>query len=101
MDEPAFTATYLSLFNQIWQDPEKLEDVTAQICDHIASVYQEKTLDEHWEWRRRVGLPVKRPQELTSKTNRRCGDQSNRLSIGRQLGKAMFRCQIPYPACNT
>ncbi|WP_454258648.1 SNF2-related protein [Pseudoxanthomonas mexicana] len=43
MDEPTFTATYLSLFNQIWQDPEKLEDVTAQICDHIASVYQENS----------------------------------------------------------
>ena len=41
MDEPAFTVTYLSLFNQIWQDPEKLEDVTTQIYDHIASVYQE------------------------------------------------------------
>jgi hypothetical protein len=43
MDEPAFTATYLSLFDQIWQDPEKLEDVTAQICDHIDSVYQENS----------------------------------------------------------
>lgn len=43
MDEPAFTATYLSLFDQIWHDPEKLEDVTAQICDHIASVYQENS----------------------------------------------------------
>jgi SNF2 family DNA or RNA helicase len=36
-------ATYLSLFDQIWNDPEKLEDVTAQICDHIASVYQENS----------------------------------------------------------
>ncbi len=26
MDESTFTATYLSLFNQIWQDPEKLAD---------------------------------------------------------------------------
>ncbi|WP_105608962.1 helicase-related protein [Cronobacter sakazakii] len=43
MDESTFTATYLNLFNQIWQDPEKLEDVTAQICDHIASVYQENS----------------------------------------------------------
>ena len=41
MDEPTFTATYLSLFEQIWNDAEKLEDVTAQICEHIASVYQE------------------------------------------------------------
>ncbi|USW95503.1 SNF2-related protein [Pseudomonas proteolytica] len=43
MDEPTFTATYLSLFNQIWSDPEKLEDVTLQICDHIAAVYQENS----------------------------------------------------------
>ncbi|MCU4119398.1 hypothetical protein [Variovorax sp. N23] len=27
MDEPAFTATWLSLFDQIWSDSEKLEDV--------------------------------------------------------------------------
>ncbi len=43
MDESAFTATYLNLFNQIWQDPEKLQDVTDQICDHIDSVYQENS----------------------------------------------------------
>ncbi|HCZ15273.1 MAG TPA: helicase, partial [Candidatus Accumulibacter sp.] len=43
MDEPAFAATYLSLFDQIWIDPEKLEDVTTQICEHIASVYQENS----------------------------------------------------------
>lgn len=42
-DEAAFTATYLQLFEQIWNDPEKLEDVTAVICDHIASVYQENS----------------------------------------------------------
>ncbi len=43
MDEPTVTATYLSLFNQIWHDSEKLEDVTAQVCEHIASVYQENS----------------------------------------------------------
>ena len=43
MDEPAFATTYLSLFDQIWNDPDKLEDVTAQICEHIASVYQENS----------------------------------------------------------
>jgi hypothetical protein len=43
MDEAAFTSTYISLFDQIWVDPEKLEDVTAQICDHIAFVYQENS----------------------------------------------------------
>ncbi len=43
MDEPAFAATYLRLFDQIWNDAEKLEDVTTQICEHIASVYQENS----------------------------------------------------------
>jgi hypothetical protein len=43
MDDAPFAATYLSLFDQIWNDPEKLEDVTAQICEHIASIYQENS----------------------------------------------------------
>lgn len=43
MDEAPFAATYLNLFDQIWNDPEKLEDVTGQICEHIASVYQENS----------------------------------------------------------
>jgi hypothetical protein len=42
-DEGAHTGTYLQLFNQIWNDPSKLEDVTAAICDHIESVYQENS----------------------------------------------------------
>jgi superfamily II DNA or RNA helicase len=43
MDEPAFTATWLSLFDQIWNDSEKLEDVTDRIVEHIESVYQENS----------------------------------------------------------
>lgn len=43
IDEQPLTTTYLSLFDQIWNDPEKLEDVTAKLCDHIASVYQENS----------------------------------------------------------
>ena len=43
MDEPPFTATYLQLFDQIWNDAEKVEDVTAAIVDHIATVYQENS----------------------------------------------------------
>lgn len=42
-DESAFTTTYIQLFDQIWNDPEKLQDVTSAICDHIASVYQENS----------------------------------------------------------
>jgi SNF2 family DNA or RNA helicase len=43
MDEQPTTTTYLSLFDQIWNDPAKLEDVTEKLCEHIASVYQENS----------------------------------------------------------
>lgn len=43
IDETSFTSTYLQLFDQIWSDPTKIEDVTKAICDHIASVYQENS----------------------------------------------------------
>ena len=41
MDEPQFAQTYLSLFDQIWNDKEKVGDVTAEVLEHIESVYQE------------------------------------------------------------
>ncbi|WPL16338.1 ATP-dependent helicase HepA [Thiorhodovibrio winogradskyi] len=41
LDEPAHTQSYLQLFEQVWSDPEQLEDVTEAICRHIESVYQE------------------------------------------------------------
>lgn len=37
----AHSATYLQLFDRIWNDPTKLQDVTEAVCDHIESVYQE------------------------------------------------------------
>lgn len=43
INNPIFTTTYLNLFDQIWSDSERLEDVTQQICEHIASVYQENS----------------------------------------------------------
>ena len=43
MDEPAHAQMYLQLFDQIWNDPDKVEDVTTAICDHIESVYQENS----------------------------------------------------------
>lgn len=43
IDETVHTSTYLQLFDQIWNDPTKLEDVTTTICDHIESVYQENS----------------------------------------------------------
>jgi hypothetical protein len=42
-EEQPTTSAYLSLFDQIWNDPAKLEDVTAKLCEHIASVYQENS----------------------------------------------------------
>ncbi|MEW6520103.1 MAG: SNF2-related protein [Thermodesulfobacteriota bacterium] len=37
------TANYLKLFDQIWQDPAKVEDITSQVCEHIAAVYNENS----------------------------------------------------------
>lgn len=42
-EEPALTNTYLNLFNEIWHDQDKLEDVTEAICEHISSAYQENS----------------------------------------------------------
>jgi len=42
-DESAHTGVFLNLFDQIWNDQEKVEDITARICDHIDSVYQENS----------------------------------------------------------
>lgn len=43
VDAPSHTDIYLQLFNQIWNDAEKVQDVTEAICDHIESVYQENS----------------------------------------------------------
>ena len=43
MDQVPFTEHYLQLFDQIWSDPEKLEDVTTQVVQHIESVYHENS----------------------------------------------------------
>lgn len=42
-DEPASTALLLSTFDQIWNDADKVEDVTARLIEHIASVYRENS----------------------------------------------------------
>lgn len=42
-DSTPYTNTYLDLFDQIWADPNKIEDVTEAICNHIESVYQENS----------------------------------------------------------
>lgn len=45
LDGPTVTATYLQLFDQIWHNPDQLEDVTEAVHDHIASVYAENSPD--------------------------------------------------------
>jgi SNF2 family DNA or RNA helicase len=42
-DEAENTKIFLNLFDQIWNTPENLEDVTTYLCNHIASVYQENS----------------------------------------------------------
>lgn len=43
IEDSPFTLQYLTLFDQIWHDQEKLTDVTDQLVDHIESVYQENS----------------------------------------------------------
>jgi len=43
MDDATSAKKFLDLFSQIWDDSDQLEDVTARLCDHIASVYQENS----------------------------------------------------------
>ena len=42
-DQQPFTGQYLQLFDQIWNDPTKLEDVTQLVISHIESVYHENS----------------------------------------------------------
>lgn len=42
-DETAHTQSYLQLFDAIWNDAGRVEDVTEAICNHIESVYQENS----------------------------------------------------------
>ena len=46
INEPEHTKTYLELFNQIWNDAEKLKDVTESLSDHIASIYEENSPEQ-------------------------------------------------------
>lgn len=43
LDNTSNSNTYLNLFNQIWNDDSKLENVTENICSHIESVYRENS----------------------------------------------------------
>lgn len=40
-NDTAFSSQFLTLFEQIWSDQDKVEDVTDRLCEHIATVYRE------------------------------------------------------------
>jgi len=42
-EQTPFTSQYLNLFEQIWNDPNQLEDVTHEVIQHIESVYHENS----------------------------------------------------------
>jgi hypothetical protein len=43
LDEAPMATQYVQLFDQIWHNPEQLDDVTEAVYDHIASVYAENS----------------------------------------------------------
>ena len=43
VDEAPMTEQYVRLFDQIWHNPDQLDDVTEAVYDHIASVYAENS----------------------------------------------------------
>jgi hypothetical protein len=43
LDETSMTEQYMHLFDQIWNNPDQVRDVTAAVHDHIASVYAENS----------------------------------------------------------
>lgn len=43
MDEAPQASNFIQLFDQIWNDPDRLEDVTASVLNHIESVYAENS----------------------------------------------------------
>lgn len=43
LDEAEHTSTFLALFDQIWDNPDQLEDVTSYLCEHINSIYTENS----------------------------------------------------------
>lgn len=43
IDDAPSTQRYIQLFDQIWHNPDQLEDVTEAVREHIASVYAENS----------------------------------------------------------
>lgn len=43
IDDNLMTSQYVQLFEQIWQEPQKLNDVSQSIIEHIESIYKENS----------------------------------------------------------
>lgn len=43
LDEAPMPEQYMQLFDQIWSNPDQLDEVTQAVCDHIATVYAENS----------------------------------------------------------
>lgn len=43
VDDAPFTDQYIQIFDQIWHNPDMVDDVTEAVRDHIASVYAENS----------------------------------------------------------
>lgn len=43
MDEIAASSAFINMFDQIWSDTEKVQDVTDRLVNHISTVYQENS----------------------------------------------------------
>jgi len=43
LDEPSMATQYVELFDQIWHNPDQLQDVTDAVREHIDSVYAENS----------------------------------------------------------
>src|SRR3954467_1056720 len=43
IEDAPITSQYVQLFDQIWHNPDQLDDVTQTVYDHIASVYAENS----------------------------------------------------------
>jgi ERCC4-related helicase len=43
INEPTQAKVYINTFDQLWNDEQKLEDVTQRLCNHISTVYKENS----------------------------------------------------------
>jgi len=41
IDDYSATKTYLDLFEQVWNDDDKMEDITEEVVEYISTVYKE------------------------------------------------------------